>query len=137
MNNPLEFFIRQTAKITLIPEDVVDKVIRSQWKYANEATQTYTEVEVTELGIFQPSAKKVITRLKQLDSKISYITDNNHNTTRSNKIIEDATLTYNYLKENTNDIVEKYLEKQERNTRRALQQSVPEGGNRESEETET
>lgn len=64
--NDLDFFIRQTAKQVMIPEPVVDKIIRDQWKYANRASSQLLEIEIKDMGIFYPSPKKIASAIGRL-----------------------------------------------------------------------
>lgn len=58
----IDFFIRQTAKKILIPESTVELIIRDQWKNANLAARSLTEIEITGLGTYYTSSKKGATR---------------------------------------------------------------------------
>lgn len=117
----LAFFIRQTAKKVIVNEQIVDTIIRDQWKYANKASRNLIEVEIPEIGTFFPRINKLYNRLNRLTAKIIAVSrkieDPNHPPAL------DATLAhakedYDNLKKKYDELVTKYMEEQGPNPRR-------------------
>lgn len=129
----LEFFIRQTAKQLMIPEPIVDRIIRDQWKYANKASSQLKEIEFKDIGTIYPSPKKVAMRLKKLKEKhaysIQYTEPDNPRAGRFIKMATESMEDINKLK-NTKyyDKTERYLEKQGVNPGWYKEQHLPQGG---------
>lgn len=68
-----DFFTRKVAMKTMTSEHIVDAIIKHQWKLANESTKSNTEVEVSGIGKFYTSKRKVLNRLEKLEkTKSSY-----------------------------------------------------------------
>lgn len=61
-------FIKDTAQALEVKEDLVDRIIRHQWKTTKEATLTGTIIEISGLGRLQ-------TRTKQVQNKIKVFTN--------------------------------------------------------------
>jgi hypothetical protein len=70
-NKPLlDLFIRRTAVLTSTPEHLVDKIVRDQWKRANRASQSSSEVseiDFCNLGSFFMSKSKANKRIKKME----------------------------------------------------------------------
>lgn len=64
-----DIYIRESAIELGLPYDLVDSVVKDQWKNANLAIRSLREVEVKDLGIFYLSPRKMATyidRCKQM-----------------------------------------------------------------------
>lgn len=139
----LDFFIRQTAKQTMISESIVDRIIRDQWKYANKASHNLEEIEVKELGTFYPSPKKVANQIKKLIDKHSWALYQISNNVRPDtfRVIAENVETdiSKLLKTKHYGKAERYLEKQGIDIRRYKEQCISQrgsGGSSNSENTD-
>ncbi len=61
------FFIKKTAIKTLVPESVVDLVIKDQWKQLNDAIKSHEHVEheISGFGYFKISPVKLASQLNR------------------------------------------------------------------------
>lgn len=74
--NLLDMFIRRTGVITSTPEDLVDKIIRGQWREANKATRPESdigEVDICNIGTFYMSPSKGRRKISKLKRYIEDI----------------------------------------------------------------
>jgi hypothetical protein len=137
----LEFFIRQTAKQLMVPEPIVDRIIRDQWKYANKASLQLKEIEFKDIGTIYPSPKKVAQRLKKLKEKHEYSLKNtgveNPRAVRFMKMVLEAEEHIKVLL-NTKYYgkTEGYLEKQGVDPGWYKEQRLPKGGSGEGSSSE-
>ena len=71
----IDLFIRRTAVLTSTSEDLVEKIIKDQWSYANKQTQTdnpIKEISIPNIGTFKLSdnkARRRVRRLADLEAK--------------------------------------------------------------------
>lgn len=102
--------VKITSQILQIDETIVEKVLRDQWKRANEACRTLQEVEISGLGIFYPSLRKLTRRYKYLLVRIEKHSDNSSSSIKTRKeAFEHLELIENVKKK---DELKRYLEKQ-------------------------
>lgn len=69
----IDAFIKKTSIELSLPEEIVDRIVRDQWKHANLAARRLVEIEIKDIGIFYPSCKKVYTKEVKLTQCISRI----------------------------------------------------------------
>lgn len=119
----LDFFIRQTAKLTLTDEKIVETIIKDSWQAASTATQQFTEVEVANIGTFHPYPKKVLTRLKfyqggiyKVSAAIAATPPEDPRKRKLEKIMTCMQDIYEKIKVKTHASVAKYLAKQKEYT---------------------
>ncbi len=73
--SPLELFIRRTSVKTSVAENIVDVIIRDQWKRANKAAHIHDEIDIPEIGMFFRSNRKRrlrLTKLTDIKNSIEY-----------------------------------------------------------------
>lgn len=74
-NKPLiELFIRRTAVLTSTPENLVEKIVKDQWRNANRLTQPgnrVAELDFANLGTFFISPTKASKRIKRHEKFLS------------------------------------------------------------------
>ena len=66
----LSLFIRKTAVMTSLSEDLVDLIIKDQWNNANKQTKassSISEIDFPNIGIFYISNRKSENKLLALD----------------------------------------------------------------------
>jgi hypothetical protein len=88
----LDLFIRRTSVITSTPEDLVEKIIKDQWKRANQVLSTGTsigEVDFPNLGSFKLSKKKSKARIEKLEKFQVYNRANVNNNPKLKPAIEE------------------------------------------------
>lgn len=100
-NKPLiDLFIRRTAVLTSTPEHLVEKIIKNQWKKANEVLSSksdISEVDFCNLGSFFLSptkAKKRITRHTKIQEALR---KNNVENPKSRQTIQEKIDRYDEL----------------------------------------
>jgi hypothetical protein len=102
--------VKKTAQILQIDELIIEKVLRDQWKRANEACRTLQEVEISGLGIFYPSLRKLTKRYKYLLVRIENHLDDSSSSVKTRKeAYEHLELIENVKKK---DELKRYLETQ-------------------------
>lgn len=72
----IDLFIRRTAVITQTSENLVDLMIKDQWRNANRVAQPGSEVaqiEFPHIGTFSISKNKAQRRLESLDRRIKAV----------------------------------------------------------------
>lgn len=73
----IDLFIRRTSVLTSTPEVITEKIIKDQWRKANEALSGKTdiaEIDFCNLGSFRiskPKAKKRITKISFIQEALS------------------------------------------------------------------
>lgn len=89
-NKPLlDLFIRRTAVLTSTPEHIVDKIVRDQWRRANKASQSTSEVsemDFCNLGTFFMSKTKANKRIKKIELLHKALIETPHETNDEKKI---------------------------------------------------
>lgn len=120
-NKDLEEFIKLTAIQLQIPVDVVEKVIKDQWKSANKAAASLKEIEVKEIGIFYPSSSKIFSRLTYYNKVLAR--------NKCQTVIDEVTAKVREIeKTKYYDRVKGRLEQQVSNTGGDNQQHIPQEG---------
>lgn len=120
----LDFFIRQTAKRTLIPESIVEIIVKDSWASANKAAQNLSQIEISNIGTFAPYPKKTLNRIRYYDMAMQKIGVSIMNTnpedpkrTKLQKIMESMEKASRLIKEKAYESIEKYLAKQRQDTK--------------------
>lgn len=70
----LSLFIRKTAVITSVPENLVELVVKDQWSNANKVTRadsSIAEIHFSNLGTFSVSKPKSLRKLKDLEEAVA------------------------------------------------------------------
>ena len=92
-NKPLlDLFIRRTAVLTSTPEHIVEKIVKDQWKRANQVLSTGTpiaEVDFCNLGSFRISKNKSKARIEKLEKYQVYNRANTLEDPKSRLLVED------------------------------------------------
>lgn len=92
-NKPLlDLFIRRTAVLTSTPEHIVDKIVKDQWRRANQVLSTGTpigEVDFCNLGSFRMSKKKSRIRIEKLEKYQEYYNQNTFDDPKTKLAVEE------------------------------------------------
>lgn len=70
----MDYLIRKTSNKLEIKEDIVDKVIRHQWREAYKAASSKDQIEVTGIGYWFTSPQKIKSRLEKLERILVSVT---------------------------------------------------------------
>lgn len=83
-----------------INPELVDKVIRFQFRTANEACSTSTSVELTDLGVFKATKTKLDRKLKTFNRKLEFKQKLSQDPNLSDRKRRATLLTCNTIEEN-------------------------------------
>lgn len=61
----IEKFIKETAIKLNLNEKQVEQVVKNQWRSANEALKTHSQVEISGIGYFETSIRRLRTKLEK------------------------------------------------------------------------
>jgi len=107
----LEQKAKQTAKLLSLSEEVVDAVIRWQWKSVYDNMSSTSSIEVSGLGKFKIRMGKVNRRIELLEkfissylSRLESLEEGDIKRTTLIKKLESATSEIEYLKTKTNGL---------------------------------
>lgn len=70
-SNILDTFVRKTADITEIPENIVDKVTAHQWKSSHENLYKESSVEISGIGTYRIRVKLTERKIGRLQDFVS------------------------------------------------------------------
>lgn len=80
----LDLFIRRTAVLTSTPENIVEKIVKDQWRNANKMFQMNSsvgEIDFCNLGTFfisQSKAKKRIRKIEKTQTNLINVVESTH-----------------------------------------------------------
>lgn len=87
--------------------DLVEKVIRFQFKSANEATHNSTSIELTDLGVFKATKPKLNRKFKTITRKLEFVTRQSLDPTLTDRKRRAALLTLSTIEGNLDFVASK------------------------------
>jgi hypothetical protein len=86
----IDFLIKKTAIRTILPESIIDQVVKDQYRQALKAFKRddIYEIELSGFGYFRPSMKKCKSHIKKIEKLLCYEDTNNNFETKDSRLIK-------------------------------------------------